>query len=50
MQFNIRVQRLESLIGRLRQCCERFPDKRRGIKTTYSIADIAMATLSVFLM
>jgi len=50
MRFNIIVQRLESLIGRLRQCCETFPDKRRGMNTTYSIADIGMAAFSVFFM
>ena len=44
------MQRLNSLLGRLRQCFETFPDKRRGINTTYSIADIAMATFSVFFM
>ena len=50
MQFNIRVQRLNSLLGRLRQCFETFPDKRRGMNITYSIADIAMAAFSVFFM
>jgi len=44
------VQRLDSLIGRLRQCFERFPDKRWGMNSTYSIADIAMAAFSVFFM
>jgi Transposase DDE domain len=44
------VQRLETLIGRLRQCCEGFPDKRRGMNATYSIADIGMAAFSVFFM
>ena len=50
MQFNIRVQRLNSLLRRLRQCFETFPDKRRGMNTTYSMADIAMAAFSVFFM
>jgi hypothetical protein len=44
------VQCLDSLIGRLRQCFETFPDKRRGMNITYSIADIAMAAFSVFFM
>ena len=48
MRSNIRVQHLDSLIGRLRQCVETFPDKRRGMNITYSIADIAMAAFSVF--
>jgi len=48
MRFNIRVQHLDSLIGRLRQCFETFPDKRRGMNITYSITDIAMAAFSVF--
>ncbi len=50
MGFNLRVQRLVTLIGRLRQCCERLPDKRRGMNATYSIADIGMAAFSVFFM
>jgi len=44
------VRRLESLIGRLRQACETFPDKRRGMNVTYPIADIGMAAFSVFFM
>ena len=44
------MQRLESLLGHLRQCCERLPDKRRGINTTYPIADIGMAAFSIFFM
>jgi len=44
------VQRLETLIGALRQCCETLPDQRRGINATYSIADIALAAFSVFFM
>ena len=44
------MQRLESLLGHLRQCCERLPDKRRGINTTYPSADIGMAAFSIFFM
>ena len=44
------MQRLDSLIGRLRQCCATFPDKRRGMNVTYSMADIGMAAFSVFFM
>jgi Transposase DDE domain len=44
------VEHLQSLLGRLRQCCETFPDKRRGMNTIYSIADIGMAAFSVFFM
>jgi hypothetical protein len=29
---------------------DRFPDKRRGINTTYGVADIGMAAFSVFFM
>jgi hypothetical protein len=50
MRFNIRVQHLDSLLGGLRQCFETFPDKRRGMNTTYSMADIAMAAFSMFFM
>lgn len=44
------MQRLESLLGHLRQCCDSFPDKRRGINSTYPIADIGMAAFSIFFM
>ncbi len=44
------MQRLDSLIGRLRQCCATFPDKRRGINLTYPMADLGMAAFSVFFM
>jgi hypothetical protein len=44
------VNRLESLLGSLRRCCERFPDPRRGSNGTYRIADIGMAAFSVFFM
>ena len=44
------MRRLESLIGRLRQACETFPDKRRGMNVSYPIADIGMAAFSVFFM
>jgi hypothetical protein len=50
MRFNVGMRRLESLIGHLRQRCETFPDLRRGMNTTYSITDIAMAAFSVFFM
>jgi hypothetical protein len=42
------VNRLETLLGSLRRCCETFPDPRRGGNTTYRIADIGMAAFSVF--
>jgi hypothetical protein len=41
---------LESLLGSLRGCLDRFPDKRRGANTIYSMADIGMAAFSVFFM
>lgn len=50
MRFNVGVHHLESLIGRLRQCCATFPDKRRGMNVTYPIADIGLAAFSVFFM
>ena len=31
-------------------CLDRFPDKRRGMNTTYGIGDIGMAAFSVFFM
>ena len=44
------MNRLESLLGCLRRCCETFPDPRRGSNGTYRIADIGMAAFSVFFM
>jgi hypothetical protein len=41
---------LDSLFGSLRVCLDRFPDKRRGMNTTYGIGDIGMAAFSVFFM
>src|SRR5271157_5177446 len=44
------VRLLESLLGSLRDCLDRFPDKRRGVNTAYGMADIGMAAFSVFFM
>ncbi|HEV2320755.1 MAG TPA: ISNCY family transposase, partial [Gammaproteobacteria bacterium] len=44
------MQRLRSLLTHLRQCCESFPDPRRGQNATYSIADIGIAAFAVFFM
>jgi hypothetical protein len=41
---------LETLLESLRGCLDGFPDKRRGINTTYSMGDIGMAAFSVFFM
>jgi hypothetical protein len=41
---------LASLLETLRGCLERFPDKRRGINTTYGMGDVGMAAFSVFFM
>jgi len=41
---------LDSLLGSLRGCLDRFPDKRRGMNATYGIGDIGMAAFSVFFM
>ena len=41
---------LDSLLGSLRGCLDRFPDKRRGMNATYPIGDIGMAAFSVFFM
>src|SRR5208337_4672111 len=37
----------DSLLRSLRSCLDRFPDKRRGINTTYPMGDIGMAAFSV---
>jgi hypothetical protein len=44
------VDRLQTLIERLRTCCETFPDKRHGANVTYPISEIGMAAFSVFFM
>jgi hypothetical protein len=43
MRFVAGVRPLESLLGVLRGCLDRFPDKRRGVNTTYGMGDIGMA-------
>ncbi len=37
-------------LDRLRACCARMPDPRRGSNRRYAMADIGMAALSVFFM
>jgi len=41
---------IQTLLGSLRRCCERFPDARHGTNRTYGIADIGLAAFSVFFM
>src|SRR4051812_1417653 len=50
MGFLALMPALDSLLGSLRGCLDRFPDKRRGMNTTYGIGDIGMAAFSVFFM
>ena len=50
MGFVAGMRTLENSLGSLRDCLERFPDKRRGLNTTYSMGDIGMAAFSVFFM
>ena len=50
MGFMAAMPVLDSLLGSLRGCLDRFPDKRRGMNTTYGIGDIGMAAFSVFFM
>ncbi len=50
MRFCVCVRPLASLLGSLRGCLDGFPDKRRGINTTYRMGDIGMAAFSVFFM
>ena len=50
MRFGVCVRALDALLGSLRGCLERFPDKRRGLNTTYPMGDIRMAAFSVFFM
>src|SRR5436190_20766467 len=41
---------LEPLLASLRRCLDGFPDKRRGLNTTYRMGDIGMAAFTVFFM
>ncbi|HME22599.1 MAG TPA: ISNCY family transposase, partial [Acetobacteraceae bacterium] len=41
---------LDALPASLRSCLDQFPDKRRGLNTTYRLPDIGMAAFSVFFM
>ena len=41
---------LNDLLHSLRRCFEGFPDKRRGLNTRYTMADIGMSAFSVFFM
>jgi hypothetical protein len=41
---------LVPLLASLRRCLDGFPDKRRGLNTTYRMGDIGMAAFSVFFM
>src|SRR5271155_3405750 len=50
MGFLAPMPALDSLLGSLRGCLDRFPDKRRGMNATYGIGDIGMAAFSVFFM
>jgi len=50
MGFLASMPALDSLLGSLRGCLDRFPDKRRGMNATYGIGDIGMAAFSVFFM
>jgi hypothetical protein len=50
MGFLVPMPTLDSLLGSLRGCLDRFPDKRRGMNTTYGIGDIGMAAFAVFFM
>ncbi len=48
MGFLAPMPALDSLLGSLRGCLDRLPDKRRGMNATHGIGDIGMAGFSVF--
>src|SRR5271165_1682117 len=48
--FFARVRVLDALLASLRSWLDQFPDKRRGLNTTYRLPDIGMAAFSVFFM
>ena len=41
---------LEDLIASLREVCSSFEDKRRGLNSSYTMADIGLAAFSVFFL
>jgi hypothetical protein len=50
MRFVMGMRPLDALLGSLRGCLDGFPDKRRGLNTTYPMGDIGLAAFSVFFM
>jgi hypothetical protein len=50
MRFGTDMRPLDILLRSLRNCLERFPDKRHGSNTTYPMGDIGMAAFSVFFL
>jgi hypothetical protein len=50
MRFGAHMRPLDALLGSLRDCLDCFPDKRRGLNTTYPMGDIGMAAFSVFFL
>jgi hypothetical protein len=50
MRFGACMRPLDALLGSLRACVDRFPDKRHGTNTTYPMGDIGMAAFSVFFL
>jgi hypothetical protein len=50
MGFLVPMPVLDSLLGSLLGCLDRFPDERCGMNATYGIGDIGMAAFSVFFM
>jgi hypothetical protein len=49
-RFDAPMRPLDVLLGSLRNCLERFPDKRHGTNTSYPMGDIGMAAFSVFFL
>jgi hypothetical protein len=50
MRFGAHMRPLDVLLGSLRSCLERFPDKRHGTNTTYPMGEIGIAAFSVFFL
>ena len=44
------MEHLPNLIGSLRDCCAKLPDRRTGSNSRYAMADIALSAFSIFFM
>jgi hypothetical protein len=50
LRFDPPVPVLDRLLDSLRRCCRSLPDQRRGLNTTFDMADFALAGFAPFFM